>query len=123
MLAGFISGLPFVAGAALHPAAATGLVPCDTNCGFNDLMILANNIIDFILYKVVVPLIALGFMWVGGNLIFNQEKVSAWDEAKKSFLVMAQGVFIIIGAFLLIKFVLFQFLTEEQATFTRFLIG
>ncbi len=107
VLAGFVISLPFVVGAA-------GLVPCgggdEPDCDFNELMIMANNIIEFLLYKVMVPLIALGFMYVGARLVLFQEKEAEWTKAKESFVVMAQGVFIILGAFLLIKFVLYQFL-------------
>ncbi len=107
ILAGFIIGLPFAATAAVH------LVPCENDCDFNQLMIMANRIINFLLYSVMVPLIALGFMYVGARLVLFQEKEAEWTKAKESFLVMAQGVFIIISAFILIKFVLFQFLNTD----------
>ncbi len=101
-------GLPFAVGAA-------GLVPCgggggEPVCDFNQLMVMANNIIRFLMYSVAVPLAALGFMVVGARLVFNQNKEAAWTTAKESFGDIGRGFFIILGAFLLIKFVLSQFL-------------
>ena len=91
-------------------------------CGFNDLIILANIIIKFLMIDVAVPLAALGIMWAGGKLIINQNKEGAWTEAKESFGNIGMGFLIMLGAFVLIKLVLFNFLSTEQATFVKFLI-
>ena len=105
---------------------AAGLVPCgasgEPECDFSQLIKMANNIIQFLLYSVAVPLAALGFMWVGANLIINQNKEGAWSTAKESFWYIAQGFAIMIGAYLLIKLILFQFLSDEQAKFMEFII-
>lgn len=89
-------------------------------CGFNDLIILANTIIRFLMIDVAVPLAALGFMWVGGNLVLNQNKEGAWSEAKESFGNIGMGFGIMLGAFVLIKLVLFTFLSDDQAKFVKF---
>ncbi len=115
ILAGFIMGLPFVAVAAEH------LVPCDDDCDFNQLMAMANNIVRFLMYAVAVPLAALGFVVVGARLVFNQDKADAWTKAKEGFWDIGKGFFIIFGAFLLIKFILYEFLNTD-AGFTLFLI-
>lgn len=121
-------------------ALGAGLIPCGqkagtdpiivgdvshttTNeCGFNDLIILANIIIKFLMIDVAVPLAALGIMWAGGNLIVNQNKEGAWTEAKESFGNIGMGFLIMLGAFVLIKFVLFTFLSTEQTTFMKFML-
>lgn len=100
---------------------AAGLIPCDTNCTFNDLIILANNIIKFLMYDVAVPLAALGFMWAGANLVLNQNKEGAWSDAKERFTDMAKGFGIILGAYLVIKLVIYAFL-NTGAGFYTFLI-
>ena len=91
-------------------------------CGFSDLIILANIIIKFLMYDVAVPLAALGIMWIGGNFIINQDKESARTEAKKRFGDIVMGFLIMLGAFVLIKLVLFTFLHDDQIEFMEFMI-
>lgn len=119
VLAGFVISFPFM-------AVAAGLVPCgggtdEPACDFNQLMIMANKIVHFLLYSVAVPLSAIGFMWAGGNLVFSQNKEKAWSDAQERFGDIGKGFFIILGAFVLIKFILYQFL-DTTAGFTLFLI-
>lgn len=90
-------------------------------CGFDDIIIMANTIIHFIMYDVIVPLIAIAFMYVGGRLVLFTEKESEWSKAKESFKNIGIGIFIVLGSFLLIKFILFQFLNTD-AGFTLFLL-
>ncbi len=92
-------------------------------CGFNDLIILASNIMSFLIYYVAVPLAAIGFMWVGANLVLSLEKEKAWNTAKEGFWDIGKGFAIMIAAFLLIRFVLDQFLSPEQLLFTNRIIG
>ncbi len=120
VLVGLVVGLPLVVAAAAHPGS---LVPCVNDCDFNKLMEMANRIINFLLYAVLVPLTALVIMYVGARLVLFPDKESEKTKAKESFLLIAQGVFIVLGAFVLIKFVLFEFLSPEYATFARFLIN
>ena len=99
-------------------------IPCggpgQAECGFNDLLILANNIIHFIIFSVAVPLAALGFMWAGAGLVLNQNKESAWSEAKGRFSDIAMGFGIILAAFVLVKTILYAFLNTKGG-FTLFL--
>lgn len=93
------------------------------DCGFNNLIEMVNKIISFLMYKIVVPLAALGFMFAGSKLIFSQNKESAWSEAKESFQNIVLGFIIMAGAFLVIKFLIYQFIDETQREFMDFLIG
>ena len=94
-------------------------IPCgdlaagQKECGFNDLITLANSIIKFLMISVAVPLAAIGFMWVGGKMILSPNKESAKTEAKQSFANIAMGFGIMLGAYVLIKMVLFAFLDEK----------
>lgn len=105
-------------------AGAQGLIPCGGKgqdpCEFKHLIILANTIVRFLMIDVAVPLAALGLMWVGGNLVLNQNKEGAWSEAKESFENIGIGFGIMLGAFVLIKLVLFTFLSDDQAKFVKF---
>lgn len=106
-----------------------GLIPCGdiknadgviTNpCGFYDLIKLANSIIKFLMYDIAIPLATLGFMYVGANFILNQNKEGARSEAKESFLNMAKGFGMILGAYVLIKTVLVAFLACDVASFVK----
>ncbi|MHB1118410.1 MAG: hypothetical protein ACYCZ7_02740 [Minisyncoccota bacterium] len=97
-------------------------IPCSgTDCTFEDLVTLANNIVKFLVFSVSVPLAALGFMWAGASLILNQNKEGAWSEAKERFGNIGMGFGIILAAFLLVKLVLYAFLNTE-AGFTAFLL-
>ncbi|MDO8604187.1 MAG: hypothetical protein Q7K40_02185 [bacterium] len=90
-------------------------------CNFNDLIQLANNIIKFLIYKVAVPLTAIGFMFVGARLVINQDKEGEWTKAKEAFSNIAIGFFIMLGAYVLIKTGLFALLSDDQRTFMQFL--
>ena len=102
-------------------------IPCgdftagQKECGFNDLIILANNIIKFLMFSVAVPLAAIGFMYTGGRLIVMQSKESEWEKAKTGFADIAMGFGIMLGAYVFIKTILFAFLTQEQPSFMQFL--
>lgn len=112
-------------------AYGAGLIPCgdivDANnivtnpCTFDHLITLTNNIIKFLMFTVAVPLAALGFMWAGASLVLNQDKESAWSEAKERFTDIAKGFGIMLGAYVLIKGVIYSFLTTDQITFMQFM--
>lgn len=110
------------------PAIASGitLIPCENkvvagkvtdSCGFDDIMKLANNIVRFLMIDIVMPLIAIGFMYIGARLILYQNKKAEWDAAKGSFENLAIGFGYILGFYVLVKFVLSQFLKEDFTTF------
>lgn len=99
-------------------------IPCSgADCEFKHLIILANNIIQFLVFTVAVPLSALGFMVVGARLVLNQNKESAWSDAKQSFETIAKGFAIILTAFLLIKFVLYRFISADYVDFLDFIFA
>ena len=91
-------------------------------CGFNDLMILANIIVHFLVYDVVVPLVAIVFMAVGANYVINLDKESARSDAKKRLELVGIGIFWILASFVLVKVILYAFLKTDQG-FTLFLLN
>lgn len=97
-------------------------IPAQPPCDFNYLIKLVNNIIYFLIYYITVPLAALGFMWAGANLVLNQDKESAWSDAKERFWDIGKGFAIILGAYVLIKIVLGAFLGCDQIEFMRFIV-
>lgn len=102
-----------------------GLVPCDGGgdnpCDFNQLIIMANNIIKFLLFDVAIPLAVLGFMIAGAMLVIGSSKEGEWTKAKERFENIGIGFFIILGSFIFVKLVLYSFLNTE-AGFSAFLL-
>lgn len=84
-------------------------------CGFDDILVLINNIVKFLMFSVAVPLAALGFMFVGGKMVLSSNKESAKTEAKESFTNIAIGFLMMLGAYVFIKTILFAFLNDRDA--------
>lgn len=119
ILAGFLS--VFVFAVPVYAWAAIG-IPCDgPNCTFDDVIKLANNIIKFLMYDVAVPLAALGFMFMGARMVLFPDKESEKTKAKEGAMDIIKGFAIMLGAYVLIKTVLFMFLTSDQTTFLGFM--
>src|SRR3989344_5090518 len=97
---------------------ASDLIVCDgLNCGFYDLLKLANAIVKFLFYDIAMPLVALGIMYAGARLIIFQNKEKEKTAAKEMLTNIAYGFALMLGTFVLIKFVLSQFLSEGFTTF------
>lgn len=107
IFAGIIIGIPILASAA-------GLVPCEgtpaSPCEFNQLMKMVNDIIKFLFKDIALPLTAISLMYIGGRLVIYQDKAGEWKKATEAFADIGIGFGIMVGAFVLIKFVLSQFL-------------
>lgn len=89
--------------------AAEPLVPCATStntkaCGFNDLMTLVNNIINFILFYMAIPIAAVMFAYAGFLLVTaGGEAAHARTEAKNIFTNAMIGLVLAAGCWLIIK--------------------
>lgn len=103
-----------------------GLIPCEGTaadpCTFDKLIVLANSVVHFLMYSVAVPLAAIGFMWAGGRLVLLQDKEGEWNKAKESFGNIAMGFAIMIGAYVLIKTILFSILRPGSG-YTLFILN
>lgn len=104
------------------PVGSIAVPPSDHPCGFEDLLVLTNNIIHFLMFDVAIPLAALGFMYAGARLVLFQEKEGEWAKAKEIFGDMALGFAYMLGGYLLIKTVIYAFLNTD-AGYTTFLIN
>ena len=100
---------------------ALGDVCNGPDCQFEHLILLANKIIKFLIFTIAVPLAAIGIMFAGGRLALMPNKEEELNKAKESFKTIGIGFLVMMGAFLLIKFILFQFLNQEGG-FTLFLL-
>lgn len=90
-------------------------------CGFNDLLILFNTIVTFLMFTVAVPLAALRFMYAGVILVLNPSKEESRTKAVNIFQGVGVGFLVMLGAYVLIKGVIYSFLTAEQITFMQFM--
>lgn len=112
ILAGGILALPLVS------IGASDLIVCGgLNCGFYDLIKLANAIVKFLFYDIAIPLVALGIMYAGARLIIFQNKEKEKTAAKEMLTNIGYGFALMLGTFVLIKFVLSQVLSEGFTTF------
>ena len=100
--------LPIISMAAQDPASSgSGLVPCTNSatdpCDFNAFMRLINNIINFILKYMAVPIAALGFTYAGFELVTSGGSTEKRGVAKKVFTNTALGLACVAGAWLIVK--------------------
>jgi len=88
-------------------AQAQGLVPCggpgQDPCYLWNFFVLFDNIIKFVLFKIVPPIAAL-MLVIGGVLFFAAvDDPAKIDQAKKLFTSVAIGLVIVYGAWLLVS--------------------
>ncbi|MFA4975685.1 MAG: pilin [Candidatus Paceibacterota bacterium] len=83
-----------------------GMVTKENQCGFNDVLILINDVIKFVLYKMVVPIAAIMFAYAGFELLTSGGETSKRQKAKKIFTDVAIGLIIAVAAFLIVKAIL-----------------
>ncbi len=89
-----------------------GLIPCgrisagQQNCTFDDLIKLINNLVNFILVYISVPIAAIMFAYAGILLIFSGDNEHSRSEAKSIFFNAVIGLVFIAGSWLIIHAVL-----------------
>lgn len=119
ILASTVLAVPMIA---LGEGTILGKYICSgTDCEFSDLIDLAHTIISFLIYDVAVPLAALGFMYAGARMVLYPDKEKEKSAAKEMMTNIGYGFAIMLGSFVLIKFVLYQFL-DSEAGFTLYLL-
>ena len=88
-----IISLPLVSFAAL--------VPCDTNCGWKDLVTLAKNLLDFMV-TITIPIAAICFAWAGWLYLSARGNPGQITKAHEIFLNVAIGLVIVLVAWLVV---------------------
>ena len=101
---------PAISLAQLNSPGANGLVPCDNSaanpCGFPQLMTLVNNIINFILYGMVIPIAAILFTYAGFEMVTSGGSTEKRGLAKKVFTNVVIGLVISMACWLIVKLLL-----------------
>lgn len=110
--------IPAVMFAQPNPGPTTdGLVPCNgPECDFDDLVTLIQNIINFLLYTVAVPVATLLFMWAGFKYLTAGGDPGKVKAAHSIFMNVFIGFLIALGAWLVVN-LLAQTLLKEPTLF------
>ena len=102
------------------PDGPDSLVPCKgIDCDFNSVMKLANNIINFLLKTIALPLFAIILAYVGWLYMSSSSNPSQRSKAKGILINSVVGFVIAMAAFLIIKLVL-STLGYEGISFINF---
>lgn len=88
-------------------AAETGLVPCNgLQCNFCHLLTLAENVIDFGLYYIAVPLVVIFTIYGGFVILTAGDKPEKVSDGRKIITSAVIGLLIALLAWLLIDTIL-----------------
>jgi hypothetical protein len=89
------------------------LIPCDgADCTFNDLFILADNIISFLTTYIAIPVATLAIVIGGIMWAVNVANPAYIDKGKNIIKTALVGLFISLAAWLIVKFIV-TLLVEE----------
>ena len=77
-----------------------------TPCGFNDFMQLINNVINFLLFVIATPLVAIIFCYAGFLLLTSGGSAERMTKVKSIFFNVVIGYIIALIAWLLVKTIL-----------------
>ena len=88
-----------------------GLIPCGTTanptpCDLNSFMALIYKIINFILFKMALPIAAIMFAYAGFELVSSGGSTEKRGVAKSVFTDAVIGLIIAVAAFLIVKTIL-----------------
>lgn len=84
---------------------AQGIVPCDgPDCGFEDLMVLASKVVDF-LVLISIPLAAIAFAWAGFMYMSSGGDPGKISRAHGIFLKVGIGLILVLGSYLIVKLI------------------
>ena len=110
----FVTALILVPLIGLAQPAST-IIPCGLNsangvvtdpCTFNHLIILAQNVINFLIFRIAAPLGAIMFAYAGFLYITNHGNEGQVTQAHEIFLYVFWGLVIALAAWLLVNFIL-----------------
>lgn len=122
----FFITLGILLGAAgIAHADTLGLIPCGNTevanqvqdkCTYQDLIILAQTVIKFLIFSLAAPIAAIMFAYAGFTYITNGGNESKIKQAHDIFLYVFWGLIIALAAWLVVNFIL-EFLLGANSTF------
>ena len=75
-------------------------------CDFNDLITLAQNVINFLIFGIASPLAAIMFAYAGFLYVTNRGNESQVKQAHDIFLFVFWGLVVALGAWVFVNFIL-----------------
>ena len=99
--------IPALSLAQTATSTGSGLVPCTTNCSFNDLMTLVNTVIKFLLFDMAIPIAAIMFVYAGFELVTSGGSTEKRGLAKKVFTNTAIGLILAFACWIIVSTVLY----------------
>ena len=104
ILTAFILALPILS------LAQTPLVQCGTSttkaCGFNDIIILINTVINFVFIYMALPISAIMFAYAGFELVTSGGSTEKKSKAKNIFISVVIGLIFVAASYLIVHTIL-----------------
>lgn len=97
-------------------AQGSGLVPCVDDCGFADVLTLINNVIEFLITKLFIPIVVLVFMYGGYQYIAAQGNPTKKANVKNMLIHLVVGMLFVLCSWLIVKTVLNVLLRDTTGT-------
>jgi Type IV secretion system pilin len=98
----------------------SSLVPCTDSCDFNSFLTLINNLINFMITTLFIPIVVLLFMYAGFKYITAQGNPAKKANLKKMVGNIVIGMILVLCSWLIVKTVL-SILLREDAGALQFL--
>lgn len=80
----------------------SGLVPCTDNCQFNHLFVLVANIVQFLIFTLALPLVALVITYAGVIMVLNPANEGKRKDALGMIYAAVWGLGIALAAYLIV---------------------
>ncbi len=97
-----------------------GLVPCKDTCDLNDVLRLINNLIEFLITTLFIPIIILLFMYAGFKYITAEGNPSKVANLKKMVGHIVVGMLLVLCSWLIVKTII-TILASDEGGATQFL--
>lgn len=75
-------------------------------CTFDHVLVLINNVVNFLLFKLAVPIAAVIFVYAGVQLLLSGGSSEGMQKAKSAFTSTAIGLILAVAAWLIIHTIL-----------------
>lgn len=91
----------------LPSLAFSRLVPCDTNCDFNYLGELANNVLNFIVFVLAVPIATLAILTAGVMMVIYSSNPEKRKQSINIITTAILGLLFVLAGYLIIQSIVY----------------
>ena len=116
---------PKAAGTTTSPLATKGegLVPCTDNCGWDELLILVHNLIQFVVFYLSLPIAAIVFAYSGWLFMTSGDNPTKRAQAISIFKKVGLGLVIAMSAWLIVNTILTTLIDPDKLKLYSLLKG